>query len=84
MGSFSPFHWLLVAIVILLLFGPKALNGIGRSVGRSVRTVQNVKKGVLGDVNSVKQGILSDVSKRPTSSPPASAPQEKSPPSQPT
>jgi len=84
MGSFSPIHWLLVAIVVLLVFGPKALNGIGRSVGRSVRTVQNVKKGVLGDVQSVKQGILSDVSKRPTASAPPAPPQEKGPPSQPT
>jgi sec-independent protein translocase protein TatA len=84
MGSFSPIHWLIVALVILLVFGPKALNGIGRSVGRSVRTVQNVKKGMLGDVQSVKQGILSDVSKPPTSSPPPAEPQEKSPPSQPT
>jgi sec-independent protein translocase protein TatA len=84
MGSFSPIHWLIVALVILLVFGPKALNGIGRSVGRSVRTVQNVKKGMLGDVQSVKQGLLSDVSKPPTPSPPSAEPQEKGPPSQPT
>jgi len=90
MGSFSPIHWLIVALVILLVFGPKALNGIGRTVGRSVRTVQNVKKGVLGDVHSVKQGILTDVSKRPAPAQPpappepAAPPQEKSPPSQPT
>jgi sec-independent protein translocase protein TatA len=84
MGSFSPIHWLIVAIVILLVFGPKALNGIGRGVGRSVRTVQNVKKGMLGDVQHVKQGILSDVSKRPTPAPPPADPLEKGPPSQPT
>jgi sec-independent protein translocase protein TatA len=84
MGSFSPIHWLIVALVILLVFGPKALNGIGRTVGRSVRTVQNVKKGVLGDVQSVKQGILTDVPKRPAPTPPPEPPQEKTPPSQPT
>jgi len=84
MGSFSPFHWLLVAVVILLVFGPKSLNGIGRNVGKTLRTVQNAKKGVLGDVQSVKQGIISDVSKRPTPARPPAAPQEKPPPSQPT
>jgi sec-independent protein translocase protein TatA len=83
MGSFSPIHWLLVALVVLLVFGPKALNGIGRTVGRSVRTVHNVKKGVLGDVQSVKRGILSDVPKRPSPPTASTPPPEKGPPSQP-
>lgn len=43
MGSLSPVHWLLVALVVLLLFGPSRLAAIGRDVGQGIRSF---KKGV--------------------------------------
>lgn len=43
MGSLSPVHWLLVALVVLLLFGPSRLASIGRDVGQGIRSF---KKGV--------------------------------------
>lgn len=43
MGSLSPVHWLLVALVVLLLFGPARLKAIGSDLGAGLRSF---KKGV--------------------------------------
>ncbi|HSV67432.1 MAG TPA: Sec-independent protein translocase subunit TatA [Mycobacteriales bacterium] len=37
MGTLSIWHWLIVAIVVLALFGYKKLPDAARSVGRSMR-----------------------------------------------
>ena len=46
MGSLSPVHWFLVALVVLLLFGPARLAAMGRDVGQGIRSF---KKGVNED-----------------------------------
>ena len=37
MGEFSPWHWLLVAFIALLLFGPKKLPELGKSLAEGIR-----------------------------------------------
>ncbi len=37
MGEFSPWHWLLVAIIALLLFGPKKLPELGKGLAEAIR-----------------------------------------------
>ena len=37
MGEFSPMHWLVVLIVLLLIFGPKRIPEIAKSLGEGVR-----------------------------------------------
>lgn len=37
MGEFSAWHWLIVAVVVLLLFGTNKLPHIARSVGSGLR-----------------------------------------------
>ncbi|HXA62916.1 MAG TPA: Sec-independent protein translocase subunit TatA, partial [Streptosporangiaceae bacterium] len=37
MGSLSPAHWAIVAIVVLVLFGSKKLPDAARGLGRSMR-----------------------------------------------
>jgi len=45
MGSFSIWHWLIVLVVVLLIFGTKRLRGAGRDLGEAVK---GFKKG-MGD-----------------------------------
>ena len=37
MGEFAPMHWLVVLIVALLIFGPKRIPEIARSLGEGIR-----------------------------------------------
>ena len=65
MGSISPIHWLIVAVVLLMLFGPKTLTKVGRTAGRTVRTAVKVKQ-TLNDVpNKVIGDITRDVTRTP-------------------
>jgi len=65
MGSVSPIHWLIVAVVLLMLFGPKTLTKVGRTAGRTVRTAVKVKQ-TLNDVpNKVIGDITRDVTRTP-------------------
>jgi TatA/E family protein of Tat protein translocase len=62
MGTVSPIHWILVAVVLLALFGPKSLAKVGKTAGRGVRAVSDAKK----DLSNVPKQILADVT-RPSS-----------------
>jgi sec-independent protein translocase protein TatA len=46
MGSFSPVHWVIVLIIVLLLFGPGRLAGVGKGLGEGIRSF---KKGLNED-----------------------------------
>ena len=37
MGSFSIWHWLIVLVVVVLIFGTKKLANIGSDLGKAVR-----------------------------------------------
>ena len=37
MGSLSPWHWAILAVVVVLLFGAKRLPDAARSLGKSMR-----------------------------------------------
>jgi len=49
MGSFSIWHWLIVLVVVLLIFGTKKLRNIGGDLG--------------GAVKGFKQGMKEDAPK---------------------
>ena len=46
MGSFSIWHWVIVLIIVMLVFGTKKLRNIGSDLGSAVR---DFKKGLNGD-----------------------------------
>jgi sec-independent protein translocase protein TatA len=46
MGSFSIWHWLIVLVVVMLIFGTKKLGNIGSDLGKAVR---GFKEGVKGE-----------------------------------
>lgn len=37
MGSLSPWHWAILAVVVVVLFGAKRLPDAARSLGKSLR-----------------------------------------------
>ncbi|HJV82480.1 Sec-independent protein translocase subunit TatA [Noviherbaspirillum sp.] len=46
MGSFSIWHWLIVLIVVMLIFGTKKLGNIGSDLGKAVK---GFKDGIKGE-----------------------------------
>jgi len=46
MGSLSPVHWVIVLVIVLLLFGPGRLAGVGKGLGEGIRSF---KKGLSDD-----------------------------------
>jgi len=46
MGTFSIWHWLIVLLVVVLIFGTKKLANIGSDLGKAVR---GFKEGVKTD-----------------------------------
>jgi sec-independent protein translocase protein TatA len=53
MGEFSLTHWLVIAIVAIVFFGPKRLPALGQSLGESIR-------GFKKAMNDHHDGVASD------------------------
>ena len=45
MGSFSIWHWLIVLLIIVLVFGTKKLRNIGSDLGGAVKGFKDGMKG---------------------------------------
>jgi sec-independent protein translocase protein TatA len=45
----SPWHWVVVILVVLLLFGAKRLPDLARSLGRSLRIIKAETRGLMED-----------------------------------
>ena len=62
MGSFSIWHWLIVLLIVVMVFGTKKLRGVGKDLG--------------GAVNDFKSGMKGgeDAAKGTTEAPPVVAP----------
>jgi len=52
MGAFSIWHWLIVLVVVILIFGTKKLSNIGKDVGGAVK---GFKDGMKSDEEPLKQ-----------------------------
>lgn len=51
MGSFSIWHWLVVLVIVILLFGTSKLKNIGGDLGSAIK---NFKKSVKEGEDEVK------------------------------
>ncbi|CAN5248570.1 Sec-independent protein translocase subunit TatA [soil metagenome] len=49
MGALSPWHWAILAVVIILLFGAKRLPDAARSLGKSMRIFKSEVKEMQND-----------------------------------
>ena len=45
MGSFSIWHWLIVLVIVLLIFGTKKLRNLGSDLGGAVKGFKDGMKG---------------------------------------
>lgn len=52
MGAMSIWHWLIVLLVVVLIFGTKKLRNIGSDMGGAVK---GFKDGLKGDEDTRKQ-----------------------------
>ena len=52
MGSFSIWHWLIVLVIVLLIFGTKKLRNIGADLGGAVK---GFKEGMKGETDAEKR-----------------------------
>lgn len=62
MGSFSVWHWLIVLLVVVMIFGTKKLRNVGKDLGgavkdfkEGVKTGEEPAKGSVGNVESTAQ-----------------------------
>ena len=46
MGSFSIWHWLIVLVIVMLVFGTKKVSNMGSDLGKAVK---GFKDGVKGE-----------------------------------
>ncbi len=53
MGGLSIWHWLIVLLVVILIFGTKKLGGIGRDLGSAVK---GFKEGIADEEGSQQVG----------------------------
>ncbi|MHB1677085.1 MAG: Sec-independent protein translocase subunit TatA [Sulfuriferula sp.] len=51
MGSFSIWHWLIVLVIVLVIFGTKKLRNIGGDLGGAVKNFKEaMKEGEAGRI----------------------------------
>ena len=55
MGSFSIWHWLIVLLIVLLIFGTKKLRNMGTDLGGAVK---GFKDGMKGDEDKKPAGEI--------------------------
>jgi sec-independent protein translocase protein TatA len=55
MGSFSIWHWLIVLVIVLLIFGTKKLRNMGSDLGGAVK---GFKDGMKSDEPAKKPGEI--------------------------
>jgi sec-independent protein translocase protein TatA len=54
MGSFSIWHWLIVLLVVLLIFGTKKLRNMGTDLGGAVRGFKEGMKSAEDEKTTAK------------------------------
>lgn len=66
MGSMSIWHWLIVLVIIMLVFGTKKLKNIGADLGGAVKGFkEGVKEGSAGASEGSQDAKTIDVDAKP-------------------
>jgi sec-independent protein translocase protein TatA len=70
-GAFSPWHWLMVLLIVLLIFGPRKLPEVGKGLGTAIRGFREGLKGMSEEIQA------SDKDSKPEEKPSPSKPELK-------
>ncbi|CAM5390532.1 preprotein translocase subunit TatA [Bacillus safensis FO-36b] [Bacillus safensis subsp. safensis] len=57
MGPIGPGSLILIAIVALIIFGPKKLPELGRAAGDTLREFKNATKGLADDQEEKRRSV---------------------------
>ena len=83
MGAMRPWHWIVLLVVVLLLFGAKRLPDLAKSVGQSLKIFKKEIKELQEDDAAATTPpvppVVTPVVTHPVQTPP-SAPSESTPP----
>jgi sec-independent protein translocase protein TatA len=66
MGSFSIWHWLIVLVIVMLVFGTKKLSNMGSDLGKAVKGFKDGVKGTEEDPQAQKNAPPSQVADHST------------------
>lgn len=84
MGGFSLWHWLIVLVIVVLVFGTKRLKNVGEDLGEAVR---GFKKGLHGDddraADASRASTPQDAAATPSATTEADKPEHRNPPNPP-
>jgi sec-independent protein translocase protein TatA len=88
MGGLSIWHWLIVLVIAVLIFGTKRLKNVGEDLGEAVR---GFKKGLNGEddkaADAARASAPADAAATPTATTaadkPADKPEHRNPPNPP-
>ena len=72
MGELSPFHWLVVLVIIVVLFGGRRIPEVMRGLGEGVRSFREGMQGI--EPGSTAASIPAS---HTDTAPPATAPEKK-------
>lgn len=62
MGSMSIWHWVIVLVVVMLIFGTKKISNIGGDLGKAVK---GFKDGVKGEEDKANPNASSTTTQSP-------------------
>jgi len=68
MGTFSIWHWLIVLVIVLLLFGAKRLPDLASGLGKSIKNFKNAVKEEDSEKSAEKQTEPTQVAQNQPSS----------------
>jgi len=63
MGSFSIWHWLIVLVVVLLVFGTKKLRNAGGDLGSAVKNFKDAVKEGEDSAAKKPDAVISEAKK---------------------
>lgn len=64
MGSFSVWHWLIVLVIVMMIFGTKKLRNIGEDLGGAVKGFKQGMQAAdtaVTDVHNTADGVRASV-----------------------